>query len=223
MYFHEIAGELKVLMNPAGRGGEFVRTLVGLSLRPPMSDEEAQAQYLHEYNPMEKNISLNMLDQIFEGRDKFISKARAGNICSLYDGSEIVEQVDALFDGSKEHLQKFLYSKGLDVEIDELGSAVQDIFDQIFHGLAKGIHDVEIRLTIHDPRPNIKKLAADRIYCEDGKLCIDGDVIELPIKLSDAQIYDFEAGFISALCDAYAEALSRDSVSVDDIPTLPGV
>jgi hypothetical protein len=157
MYFHEIAGELKVLMNPAGRGGEFVRTLVGLSLRPPMSDEEAQAQYLHEYNPMEKNISLNMLDQIFEGRDNFISKARAGNICSLYDGSEIVEQVDALFDGSKEHLQKFLYSKGLDVEIDELGSAVQDIFDQIFHGLAKGIHDVEIRLTIHDPRPNIKK------------------------------------------------------------------
>jgi hypothetical protein len=52
-------------------------------------------------------------------------------------------------------------------------------------------------------------------------LCIDGDVIELPIKLSDAQIYDFEAGYISALCDAYAEALSRDSVSVDDIPTLP--
>lgn len=221
MYFHEIAGELKVLMNPAGRGGEFVRTLVGLSLRPPMTDEEEQAQYLHEYNPMEKNISLNMLDQIFEGRDKFISKARAGNICSLYDGSEIVEQVDALFDGSKEHLQKFLYSKGLDVEIDELGSAVQDIFDQIFHGLAKGIHDVEIRLTIHDSRPNIKKLAEDRIYCEDGKLCIDGDVIELPIKLSDAQIYDFEAGYISALCDAYAEALSRDSVSVDDIPTLP--
>jgi hypothetical protein len=221
MYFHEIAGELKVLMDPAGRGGEFVRTLVGLSLRPPMTDEEEQAEYLHEYNPMEKNISTNMLDQIFEGRDKFISKARAGNICSLYDGSELAEQVDALFDGSKEHLQKFLYSKGLDVELDELGSAVQDIFDQIFHGLAKGIHDVDIRLTIHDPRPSIKNLAEDRIYCEDGKLFIDGAVIELPIKLSDAQIYDFEAGYISALCDAYAEALSRDSVSVDDIPTLP--
>lgn len=31
----------------------------------------------------------------------------------------------------------------------------------------------------------------------------------------------FEAGYISALCDAYAEALSRDSVSVDDIQNLP--
>jgi hypothetical protein len=221
MYFHEIASELKTLMDPKGRGGEFVRTLVGLSLRPPMTDEEEEAKYLHEYNPMEKNISLNMLDQIFEGRDKFISKARAGMICSLYDGSELAEQVDALFDGSKEHLQKFLYSKGLVVEIDELGSAIQDIFDQIFHGLEKGNHDVEIGLTIHDPRPSIKNLAGDRIYCEDGKLYIDGDVIELPIKLSDAQIYDFEAGYISALCGAYAEALSRDSVTVDDIPALP--
>ena len=221
MYFHEIAGELKTLMEPTGRGGKFVCTLVGLSLRPPMTVEEDQAQYLHEYNPMEKNISDNMLDQIFEGRDKYISKARARMICSLYDGADIADQIDALFDGSKEHLQKFLYTKGIDVELDELGSAIQDILDQIFHGLAKGIHDVDIKLTIRDPKPSIKNLAGDRIYCEDGKLYIDGDVIELPIKLSDAQIYDFEADYISALCDAYAEALSRDSVTVDDIPALP--
>ena len=188
MYFHEIAGELKTLMEPTGRGGKFVCTLVGLSLRPPMTVEEDQAQYLHEYNPMEKNISDNMLDQIFEGRDKYISKARARMICSLYDGADIADQIDALFDGSKEHLQKFLYTKGIDVELDELGSAIQDILDQIFHGLAKGIHDVDIKLSI---------------------------------KLSDAQIYDFEADYISALCDAYAEALSRDSVTVDDIPALP--
>lgn len=157
MYFHEIAGELKTLMEPTGRGGKFVCTLVGLSLRPPMTVEEDQAQYLHEYNPMEKNISDNMLDQIFEGRDKYISKARARMICSLYDGADIADQIDALFDGSKEHLQKFLYTKGIDVELDELGSAIQDILDQIFHGLAKGIHDVDIKLTIHDPKPSIKK------------------------------------------------------------------
>ena len=75
-------------------------------------------------------------------------------------------------------------------------------------------------LTIHDPKPSIKNLAGDRIYCEDGKLYIDGDVIELPIQLSDAQIYEFEAGYISALCAAYAEVLSRVEVTVDDIPNL---
>lgn len=222
MYFHEIAQELKLHMDPNGRAGEFVKRLVRDSLRDPMTDEEAQADWLHEYNPMEKNISINMLDKIFEGdKDKWISKARAGRICSLYDGVDLADQVDRLFDGDKEHLQKFLHRKGLDVEIDELGSAVQDIFDQIYHGLAKGIHDVDIVLTIHDPKPSIKNLAEDRIYCEDGKLYIDGDVIELPIQLSDDQIYEFEDGYISALCAAYAEVLSRDEVTVDDIPDLP--
>ena len=220
MFFHEIAQELKLLLDPAGRAGEFVKRLVRDSIRDPMSDEEEQADWVNEYNPLEKNISINMLDRILEG-DKWISKARAGRVCSLYDGIDLAEQVDNLFDGSKEHLQKFLSKKGFDVEMDELGSAVQDIFRQIYHGLAKGIHDVDINLTIHDPKPSIKNLAGDRIYCEKGKLYIDGDVIELPIQLSDAQIYDFERGYISALCDAYAEVLSRENVTVDDIPTLP--
>lgn len=71
-----------------------------------MTDEENQAQFLREFNPVEK-MSDNMLDQIFAGRDRYISKDRARMICSLYDGAEIADQVDALYDGSKEHLQKF--------------------------------------------------------------------------------------------------------------------
>lgn len=112
-------------------------------------------------------------------------------------------------------------NKGITVEIDELGSAIQDILKQIFHGLAKGIHDVDINLTIHEPRPSIKNLVGNRIYCEDGKLVIDGDVIELPVKLNDAEIYDFEFRYIPALCDAYAEALSKPAVTIEDISALP--
>ena len=115
----------------------------------------------------------------------------------------------------------FLAKKGISVAIEELGSAMQDIMSQIFHGLSKGIHDVDICLTIHEPKPSIKNLAENRIYFDDGKLVIDGDTIELPIKLDESQIYEFESGYISALCDAYAEALSRDEVTVDDIPNLP--
>lgn len=221
MYFHEIAQELKLHMYPDGRGGEFVKKLVRESLRDPMTKKEQIQDWDDEYNPV-ASLSLNMLDQIYAGdRDKWISKERARRICSKYDGVDLAEQVDRLYDGDKEHLQKFLYRRGIDVEIDELGSAIQDIFDQIYHGLAKGIHDVEITLTIHDSKPSIKNLAGDRIYCENGKLYIDGEVIELPIQLSDEQIYDFEAGYLSALCDAYAEVLSRDDVTVDDIPSLP--
>lgn len=220
MYFHEIAGELKTYMDPTGRGGDFVIALVGDTLRDPMTEEEQQMDLNDEFNPLASRMSINMLDQILEGK-KFISKARAGLICSRYDGQDFADEIDNLYDADKEHLQTFLENRGISVDIEELGSAIQDVLNQIFHGLAKGIHDVDIKLTIHDPKPSIKNLAGDRIYCEDGKLYIDGDVIELPIKLSDAQIYDFEAGYISALCDAYAEALSRDSVTVDDIPSLP--
>ena len=98
---------------------------------------------------------------------------------------------------------------------------MQDIMNQIFHGLAKGIHDVNIVLTIHDAKPSIKNLAENRIFFENGKLVIDGETIELPIHLDESQIYDFESGYISALCGAYAEALSKDKVDVDDIPSLP--
>ena len=220
MYFHEIAGELKTYMDPTGRGGDFVIALVGDTLRDPMTEEEQQMDLNDEFNPLASRMSINMLDQILEGK-KYISKARAGLICSRYDGQDFADEIDNLYDADKEHLQTFLENRGINVDIEELGSAIQDVLNQIFHGLAKGIHDVDIKLTIHDPKPSIKNLAGDRIYCEDGKLYIDGDVIELPIKLSDAQIYDFEAGYISALCDAYAEALSRDSVTVDDIPALP--
>ena len=220
MFFHEIASELKTYMDPTGRGGDFVIALVGDTLRDPMTEEEVLMDENDEFNPLVSRMSINMLDQILEGK-KFISKARAGLICSRYDGQDFADEIDNLYDADKEHLQAFLEHRGIIVEINELGSAVQDIMNQIFHGLAKGIHDVAITLTIHDPKPSIKNLAGDRIYCEDGKLYIDGNVIELPIKLSDAQIYDFEAGYISALCDAYADALSRDAVTVDDIPTLP--
>lgn len=220
MYFHEIAGELKTYMDPTGRGGDFVIALVGDTLRDPMTEEEQQMDLNDEFNPLASRMSINMLDQILEGK-KFISKARAGLICSRYDGQDLADEIDNLYAADKEHLQTFLKNRGISVDIEELGSAIQDILKQIFHGLAKGIHDIDIKLTIRDPKQSIKNLAGDRIYCEDGKLYIDGDVIELPIKLSDVQIYDFEAGYISALCDAYAEVLSRDSVTVDDIPALP--
>ena len=50
MFFHEIAQELKLLLDPAGRAGEFVKRLVRDSIRDPMSLEEEQADWINEYN-----------------------------------------------------------------------------------------------------------------------------------------------------------------------------
>lgn len=219
MFFHELAGELKTYMAPTERDGVFAVQLVGDTLRDPMTEEEEKMALADKFNPLSE-LSLNMQDQILQG-SKFISKARAGLICSRYDGSDFIEEIDNLYDADRLSLQKFLQNKEIDVDIEDLGSAIDDILNQIFHGLAKGTHDVDIKLTIHDQRPTIRNLAGDRIYCEDGKLVIDGDIIELPIRLSDSEIYDFEHGYISALCDAYAEVLQREQVTVEDIEALP--
>lgn len=220
MFFHEIANELKTFLAPTDRGGNFVVQLIDDTLRDPMTAEEEKMASDDKFNPLASGMSLNMQDQIYEGK-KFISKARAGLICSRYDGSDFADEIDNLYDADKEHLQIFLFKKGISVEIEELGSAMQDIMRQIFHGLSKGIHDVDIELTIHEPKPSIKNLAENRIYFEDGKLVIDGEKIELPIQLDESKIYEFESGYISALCNAYAEVLSRDEVTIDDIPDLP--
>lgn len=219
MRFSEVAQELKPYLNPHATNAEFVVALVGDMLRVPMDEDEQRLDEDGEFNPL-ASLSLNMQNQIYKG-SRPISKKNAGLICNRYDGRDFIEMVDDLYEADKENLQKFLADNGLNVAIADLSAAFDDIFRQIFLGLTRHEDGVDIRLTIYDGKPSIKNLASDRVYCDDGKLYIDGDVIELPVRLSDADVYDFEAAYIAALCDAYAEALSRDDVTIEDIPELP--
>lgn len=76
MYFHEIAEELKIYMAPSERGGIFVVQLIGDTLRAPMTEEEEKMALDDKFNPLANGMSLNMQDQIFEGK-------------SLYQGIEL--------------------------------------------------------------------------------------------------------------------------------------
>lgn len=219
MFFHDLAGELKPYIGQEDTRAGFIVTLVDVSLREPMTDDELRMEDNDDYNPLIK-LSSSMRDQIFLGK-RFISRSKAGMICSRYDGADLADEIDNLYDADKDHILSFLKHKGITIERADLGTAIQDILRQIFHGLSLGDHDVDIRLTIYDPQPSIKNLAGDRIYCEGGRLYIDGDTIELPIKLSDAEMHDFETPYISALCNACAEMLSMPEVTVDDIQNLP--
>ncbi|MGO5578079.1 ABC-three component system protein [Catenibacterium mitsuokai] len=220
MYFHEVAEELKYFLAPSVRDGDFVIQLVSDILRDPLTEEEEQLNKDDEYNPL-ASLSFSMLDKIFAG-EKFISKANARKICSRFDGLNFAETIDNLYDSDREHLLQFLEKNNIQLaDINDLGSAMQDILNQIFRGLSKGNHDVDIRLTIYDAKPTIRSLTENRIYFENGKLVIDGEEIELPVHLDDSQIYDFEDGYIFALCNAYAEVLNKDAIKIDDIASLP--
>lgn len=93
-------------MAPTERDGVFAVQLVGDTLREPMTEVEEQWAKNDKFNPIASGMSLNMQDQILQG-SKFISKARAGLICSRYDGTDFAEEIDNLYDADKESLQNF--------------------------------------------------------------------------------------------------------------------
>ncbi len=219
MQFCEIAQELKPLLEPTSTNSDFVLSLVGQLLRDPIDEDEQKLYDRGCYNPL-STVEPNTRNVYYSGT-RPISKIKAEVIFNRFDAHSFVETIDDLPDAGKEHLQKFLRARGVDVELVDLGVAMEDIFRQLFNSLWQGNPDPEIALTIYDPKPSVRSSVENRVYCEDGKLFIDGSVIELPVKLSADELYEFESGYISALCAAYADALSLDSVEEKDIPSLP--
>jgi hypothetical protein len=218
LFFHELAREIRTALNSQVREGDFVEYLVSLVIRDPMSDEETEASIVGEYNPI-STISLNCRDQIFIGK-KFISKKRALKICGLYDGEKLVDVIDDSFSGNKEQLMNFLYIHDVPcASTDVLGPVIKDVLFQIFRGLSLGQHDV--RIIVEGKKTSIGGLSNDKVYYKEGKLYVVGEVIELPVKLDSSEINEFESAYIEALCEAYADALSKQTLNPSEIATLP--
>lgn len=221
MRFSDLASELKnYLPDTLGMtNGDYVEHLVGSMLRPPMNDEEAFQELEAEYNPMSELQASTLADTLSGKRP--IAKERAKEIQSKFDGIELEAQIDDLPDSAKEQLSAFFSRFDVNVKPEDVGFAVIETFRQIFHSLSQGIDDVDVRLDLYGPKPTVREIASDKIFFDDGKLIIDGACIELPVHLDENEVYEFENAYITALCEAYAEALSRDTVDPDDIDNLP--
>lgn len=219
MLFSEIARTLKPCFEPEKSGGEFVLDLIDKLLRDPIDKKEEELVEKDTFNPL-KTLEQNTLDKIYGG-SAFISRKNASYIHKRLEKDKLIYEIDDLLDTEKESLILFLKDKGISLDKKQIGEVVADILKQIIYGLSKGTHDVEVIVNTVSTPKSIKELAENRIYFENGKLVFDGEVIELPIKLDESTLYTFEKGYISALCDAYADALLLDNVSIEDIPSLP--
>ena len=221
MRFCELATELKKYLpdTPAMAKGDYVAHLVSLMLRPPMTDEEAAEEQAAEYNPLHDLEAATLADTLSGRRP--ISRRRAKGICSKFDGVEFEALIDDLLDASKEQICTFFDSQGIEVKPEDTGHAVAESLRQIFQSLSQGLDGTDIRLDLYKPKPSVREIASDKIFFDDGKLIIEGVCIDLPVRLDESEVYGFETRYISALCEAYAEALSRDSVAPEDIDKLP--
>lgn len=99
-----------------------------------------------------------------------------------------------------------------------------EIFSQILHSLAAGVSGISTipNATVPNADEKLKGVPVTTAYIQDGKVHIDGITIDLPKQLQPpTDIAPHELPFIEQLLRAYADALNRDSISSNDVETLP--
>ncbi len=116
----------------------------------------------------------------------------------------------------KKVLLRFLSNHNISLKPEDLGTALVDVLEQLIDGLTKGSHEVEVRLTIYDDKPSLSNVVSNNIFYADGKIHIDGITIKLPVQLTEDEIYEFESPYISALCEAYSDAVGSE-ITQDNI------
>lgn len=213
--FFDLVHTLRDCLPPCETGTVFLVSLVDLLIENPMTEEQEADAREGIYNPL-RNLSPSALQKIYSGERK-LAASTASIICSRYDGDLFVYELNNLPDGQKELLQTFLSQYGIIAPIEHIGEAMNDILHQILLGLSHGIDDPPVKLSLHRTDLNFNAFGTSRITFEDGKLIIDNIEVKLPVQLNPSDVQSYEAGYVSKLCEAYADALEMDSIDVEDI------
>lgn len=223
MRFCDIATELRPFLPKQKSQGKYVVSLINMVLRDPMDDEEAKEKSKGIYNPI-ANLDPDTLRRYLKG-DKKISEANAAIICKRYDTTNLADRIDDLVDSEQDQLHDFLTRQGLDVQRKDLGYAYADILCQIFHGLAAGIENIDVQITLYN-KPSLATLKSDRVYYDREKhsLVIDNDIIPLPEFFSMEDFIKEESSgrhkFVTEMMNAYAEGQGCTPSEIGDISSL---
>ena len=174
-----------------------------------------------EVNPL-YGLSQASLQSIYNG-NRPISVDAAATILPRIDEEHFAEFVNSLSFDALSQLSQDMQEYGFDAIPSNVAEICANIMAQIINERASGRAGDIKTLTIKKKEigKRIKDIAPATIECKDGKLHICGEEIIIHRQLVPDEVADVELRYIKALCDAYADALHRDSVSVEEIPSLP--
>lgn len=174
-----------------------------------------------EINPLYK-LSEPSLQAIYGGR-RLISEEAAAVLLPRIDEEHFAEFINQFSFDALSQLSQDMQQYGFDANPNNVAEICANIMAQIISERASGRDSDITSLTIKKKEvgKRIKDIALATIECKDGKLHICGEEIIIHQQLVPDEVADIELRYIKALCDAYADALHRDSVSVEDIPSLP--
>lgn len=215
----------KLLYSYIGKGQaypDYVLFLTNLIMRDPSSEKEILDEADDKYNPL-ASLGANALSKLYNG-DRPISKKNAAIIHGRFDKTKFIDEIYGLPDDSKESLSQAVCEFGIKSTVDNVDEVCADIFGQLIYNLSLGYKEITITAAIKrdSSGKRISEVPITIVYFEDGKLHIGGETIELPEQLAPPDdIEPHEQAYINALCNAYADALSRECVTKNDIDTLP--
>lgn len=194
--------------------GDFVKVLFDAIFDESELDRD-------EFNPLYK-LSRPTLESYYNGRRK-ISQKIASSITpriSEVTFSDFVDQysVDALT-----YMADELVDYGFDVKVDEVGTAIADIFSQMIRKRAQGFSDDVTSLSYKrvQSAKRLKDVDPASIERRGDKLHVAGEVISLyPFKMTEESM-EQELGYIRALYEVYAEKLGKEKFTFEDAVSLP--
>ncbi len=221
MNFSEFA---KILYPHIGNGEEYpdyVLSLIDSIMEEPSTEMEIGDSSNDKYNPL-ASLSRNSRSKIFNG-DRQISKKNASFIYGHFNKTNFVDLVYTLTDDSKETLCVALAGFGINSPLHAVDEVCADIFGQILYKLSIGEDPAVISEIRRDPKgKRITEVPISTVYYQDGKLYIGGETITLPEQLRPPDdIVQEKQPYIEQLFKAYADALGKESVTKEDIVTLP--
>lgn len=223
MTFSEFAKLMHSYIGCDRQQQEYVQYLTSLVMREPLTQEEEIADNEDRYNPLSGKTK-SLLGKIYSGEGKHkISQKDARTIKGHFSKVKFVDEFMNLEDEAKENLVAELDGYGVSASIDNVDEVCAELFNQLILALTEGNSFIE---TCNIPRVDssgrrITEVPLTSAFVQNGKLCIGGETIELPIQLMlTEEIAAHEQPYINALFEAYADNLHREIISKDDIETL---
>lgn len=223
MTFSEFAKLMHSYIGCDRQQQEYVQYLTSLIMREPLTSEEEDAENEDRYNPLSGKTK-SLLGKIYSGEGKHkIAQKDARTIKGRFSKVKFIDEFMNLEDEAKENLIVELARFGVFATINDVDEVCAELFNQLILALADGKDFLETGVIprVDSTGKRITEVPITSAYVMDGKLCIGGEFISLPVQLMlTEEIAPHEQPYINALFEAYADTLHRESVSKDDIDTL---
>jgi len=194
-------------------------------MHEPRTPEDEKLDEQDNYYPYSKRSQKSAAEKVYQGDPKrnlpvHIAKFVIGH----QSRTGLIDAIHSLDDDPKDQLCESLNRIGISCDYQSVAEVATEALFKILEARSKRNEGFDFS-AMKAPEATAEPLSTDHlteIYIKDGVLHLKDSLIRLPAQLSVPDVPDaHEYLYVGAICEAYADALGRESVTSEDVPTLP--